>query len=250
MDLRESIGLPIKSDEKTIQFNTTEISVKNTFIFKTVDVKHVLNKQDLRKENIEVFRVYENVKKVEDKELWDSIGFDIILIQPGYLGNENMKTIGYYRSFAENGFRYPEIYQVAEGYIEFFLQQHRDNHEQVKDAVMIRAQKFDLVVIPPSYGITLINPSEKKTVVARIRAIDAEQGIDKYKQTAGECYYRTVEGKWEFNENYEEIPVLRLEAPQNIWKSMKRGIPIYTSYIYNPKRFKSLVEPNPAEFIL
>jgi glucose-6-phosphate isomerase len=249
MNLREYIGLPIASDNKTIKYNSNEIDVKSVIITETKDIEFFLKEKDSLKEE-EVFRVYQTIRSIEDKELWDDISFDIIVIQPGKLGKEYMKTIGYYRSCAENGYCYPEVYQIAEGYVEFFLQQPSQSHEKIKDAVMIRAQRFDVIVVPPAYGVTLINPSEKKAIIARIRAMKTEEISKQYKQTHGECYYRMENDKWDFNETYEEIPMLRLEEPQNKWKSLKRGIPIYASYTYNPKRFNGLVKPDPFEFIL
>lgn len=252
MDIRDSIGLPIESDEDKISYNSHEVDVKSIIPFQKKDLSDYVKEPNWGKneESQEVFRLYQEVRRIEDKELWDDIQFDVIVIWSGILGEEYNKTIGYYRSVAENGYRYPEIYQMAEGYAEFFLQQSRDKHEQIKEALMIRAQKHDLIVIPPMYNVTIINPSEKKNVIARLRAVDVEEITDDYKKTKGECYYRLEEGKWEFNSNYEEIPALRLERPQNQWKSLKRGIPIYASYIHNPRRFRCLVEPDPVDFTL
>ena len=251
MDMRESIGLPIESTEEGISYNSSEVAIKSVIHYKKKDLRNFLKDQtwDIKEEKQEVYRLYQEIKKVEDKEFWGDIQFDIILIWPGYLGAEYHKTISYQRSTAENGFRFPEIYQMAEGYAEFFLQQPKDEHKQVKEATMIRAQKFDLIIVPPSYDVTIINPSEKKNVVSRLRATDVKEITENYRRTKGECYYKLAEGKWDYNSNYEEIPALRLKEPQNQWKSLKRGIPIYSSYIYNPKKFKSLVEPNPMEFI-
>lgn len=252
MDIRENTGLPIESDEGKITFNSSEIAVKNIITFQKKDLRNFVKKPtwEENEENEGVFQLYQEIKKIEDKEYWDDIQFDIIVICPGFLGEEYNKTIGYCRSMAENGFRFPEIYQIAEGYAEFFLQQSRDKHEQIKEAIMIRAQKHDLIVIPPSYNVTIINPSEKKNIISRLRAVDVEEVTADYEKTKGECYYRLEEGKWEFNSNYEEIPVLKLETPQNQWKSLKRGVPIYASYVINPRRFRSLIEPDPMEFSL
>lgn len=252
MDIRDSIGLPIESNEESISYNSNEIDVKNIISYKKKDLQNFVKEciWESQEEEQDVFRLYQEVKKVEDKEFWTDIQFDIIVILSGLLGEEYNKTIGYQRTEAENGFRFPEIYQMVEGYAEFFLQQPRDKHEQIKDAIMVRAQKFDLIVVPSSYNATILNPSEKKNIIARIRATDAEEITAHYERTKGECYYKLHEGKWDFNSNYEEIPVLRLEEPQNQWKSLKRGIPIYTSYIYNPKRLYCLVEPDPAEYVI
>ncbi len=252
MDLRESLGLPVESENTVLQYDNNEISVKNIFVYKVKDIESSLSQKEWEgKDNDEeVFRVYEGLRRVEDKELWDTIRFDVIIIQPGHLGANYKSTPGYYRSVAENGYNYPEIYQVVDGYAEFLLQQPGEKHELVKDAIMLRVQKFDAIIIPPVYGVSIINPSEKQTILARIRADEAKEITERYERTEGTCYSRRVEGRWEYNENYEEIPQLRLGEPQNKWKTVKRGIPIYASYVYRPKHFRSLVEPDPAEFLL
>lgn len=251
MDLRESLGLPIESNDFALIYDTNEISVKDLIVYKIKEIKKSL---DLNKwegsEEEEVFRVYEGLKKVEDKELWDKIRFDVIIIQSGKINNNYKSTLSYYRSIADNGYNYPEIYQIGEGYAEFLLQQPGEKHEQVKDAIIIRAQKFDVMVIPPIYGLSIINPSEKKTILARIRASEAKEITEEFTKTKGTCYRRREGGRWDYNEYYEEIPQLRLGEPKSKWKTIKRGIPIYTSYVYNPKYFHTLIEPDPAEFQL
>ena len=252
MELRESIGLPIESNDQGLQYSDHEVSVKNLIISKVKDIESELAHPDWegKEEEEEVFRVYQYVRKIEDKELWDDIRFDILFIPPGKMGEIYNRTSGYYRSVAENGYQFPEIYQVADGYAEFFLQQPGEKHEKVKDALMIRVQKFDALIIPPVYGVTIINPSEKPVVLTRIRADDAKEIKTEYEKTKGACYERSDEGRWIYNENYEEIPNLRLGEPQNKWKTIKRGIPIYASYVYRPKHFRPLVEPDPAEFLV
>ncbi len=252
MDLRESTGLPIVSEEIALKYSENEISVKGIQIIKTEDVSSFLLNTEWKGKDKEkeVYRIYHGIRKVEDKHFWDVMRFDFIIIQTGKLGEEYNKTTGYYRSIAGTGYRFPEIYQVVEGYSEFLLQQSSEYHEKIKDAVMIRAQKFDVVVVPPSYGVTIINPSEQKTVLARIRSDDAKELKTDYEKTKGECYVKEEDGRWTYNENYHEIPNLRLEPPQNKWRSLKRGIPIYSIYIYKPKIFAPLLEPDPADYIL
>ena len=252
MDLRESLGLPVESDEVGLIFDNNEIAVKNILIYKVKDVESSLEQLNWEGKDgeEEVFRVYEGVRRVEDKELWDDIRFDILIIQPGRIGENCASSLGYYRSVAENGYTYPEILQVVDGYAEILLQQPGEKHEQAKDALLIRVQKFDVIIVPPIYGITIFNPSEKRTIISRMRADEAKEILEPFEKTKGACYQRKTEGRWEFNSNYEEIPQLRLGEPQNKWKTVKRGIPLYASYVYRPKHFQTLVEPDPVEFTL
>ena len=251
MDLRDILGLPIESNETTITFTDAEITFKSLFIQNLAEFKSILELDvDENGDELEVYRTYERIRKIQDKELWNDITYSLVVLQSGQLNGNYFNTIGYYRSFAENGYCYPEIFQLAEGYAEFLLQQPRENHEQVKDVVVIRLQKYDILVVPPSYGVTIINPSDKKTIISRIRASDAEEIKEPFHNTKGGCYSRFAERKWDYNPNYDEIPNLRLGEPQNKWKSLKRGIPIYSSYAYNPRYFKTLIEPDPSLFIL
>ncbi len=251
MDLRDVLGLSIESNEFTIAYNNAEITSKSLFIQNLAEHNRIFEiDKDETEKDLEVYRIYEGIRKIQDKELWNDIEYSILILQSGQLNGRYFNTIGYYRSFAENGYRYPEIFQLAEGYAEFLLQHPRENHEQIKDVVVIRMQKYDILAVPPSYGVTIINPSDKKSIISRIRASDAEELKEPYHTTKGGCYYKLAEEKWDYNPDYEEIPNLRLGVPQNKWKSLKRGIPIYTSYVYNPRYFKSLIEPDPSLFIL
>ncbi|MHA1345588.1 MAG: glucose-6-phosphate isomerase family protein [Candidatus Heimdallarchaeaceae archaeon] len=251
MDLRDILGLPIESNETTITFTDAEITFESLFIQNLAEFKSILELDvDENGDELEVYRTYEGIRKIQDKELWNDITYSLVVLQSGQLNGNYFNTIGYYRSFAENGYCYPEIFQLAEGYAEFLLQQPRENHEQVKDVVVIRLQKYDILVVPPSYGVTIINPSDKKTIISRIRASDAEEIKEPFHNTKGGCYSRFAERKWDYNPNYDEIPNLRLGEPQNKWKSLKRGTPIYSSYAYNPRYFKTLIEPDPSLFIL
>ncbi|MHA1852198.1 MAG: glucose-6-phosphate isomerase family protein [Candidatus Heimdallarchaeaceae archaeon] len=250
-DLREYVGLPIRLSDKGLEKEENIVSIKNekTYTGKELQIVTLDEIEDDIKESV-IYKVYEDVRAVEHKEMWKEVRFDIVVIWPRRLGKEYGKIIGYYRSIADNGYHYPEIYQVVEGYAEFLLQQPGEKHEKVKKVVTIRAQKQELIVIPPAYGVTIINPTTEKAVLSRIRARDAEEITKEYERTKGECYYRIEKGKWIPNKNYEELPMLRLEEPQNKWKIMKRGIPIYEAQIYNPKTTETLVYPDPTEFII
>lgn len=250
MELRDALGLPITSDGFKLTYNESEVTSKNLIPFYLKDVAKVFPSNEKQDNNVEIYRVYENVRNVHEKEAWAGFDFDLIVLHPGMLSNVYNKTLGYYRSFAENGFRYPEVIQVADGYIELFLQKPSEMHTRIMDAVLIRAQKYDLISIPPAYGVTIINPSEKVSIVSRIRSSEVEEDKESYFSTKGECYYRHAEGRWDYNANYEEIPPLRLGEPQNKWKPFKRGTPIYLSFIYNPKVKNDLTVPDPVQFIL
>jgi len=250
MELRESLGLPIAFEEGQLQYNDNEVTIKTVQRYTEKDLEKIFRDKKTEKENKELYRVYKEVRKIEDKELWEEVCFDIIVIKPGKIGKEYVKTRGYYRTIAENGYRFPEILQIVEGYAEVLLQQPSEKHEKVKEAILVRMQKMEILAVSSNYGVTIINPSNKNAVIARIRAKEAKEITKDFEETRGGCYYGMEGGKWEFNENYEEIPNLRLEPPQNKWKSLKRGIPIYSIYTYKPRMFAPLLKPDPLDYLL
>ena len=248
MSLREFLGLSFEYTNGELQYNSKEIYIKDIIIYETKELIPFTSKLDNAVK--EIYRIYKEIYKIEDKESWSEGEFSIIIVQNGMLGREYNKVKGYYRNKAENGINYPEVFQVVEGYVEFLLQQPGDSHTKIKDAAMVRLQRSEILVIPPSFGLTIINPSEKPAIISRLRASETQEIYDNFKETKGECYLRVEGGKWDYNDRYEEIPILRLVESQLKWKTIKRGIPIYNSYVYNPNLLRTLIEPNPLEFVL
>ena len=98
MNLREYIGLPIERKENELSYNENEISVKNIVSIKIKDLQSYLKKEkwDENDKVTEIYKVYEDVKAIEHKEVWELAIFDVLLINPMILGNECAKTISYY----------------------------------------------------------------------------------------------------------------------------------------------------------
>ncbi len=252
MVLNENLGLPIASKEDELLLPEHLVETKGIISYKGNDLKTLTKKQkwtEKEKEEL-IYKTYLDVKRIEDKSYWEKVQFDILMILSGKIGNEFKKTRAYYRSIADNGVHYPEVFQVAEGYIEFFLQKPTKKHTIVNDIVVIRAQKMDIIAVPPSYGVTLINPADKNAVVGRIRSREVEEIVEPFEETQGESYYKLTDGRWEYNAKYDEIPMLKLEPTQNSWRHMKRGTPVYESQIKHPNAVAPLVIPNPLDFNL
>ncbi|MHA1304202.1 MAG: glucose-6-phosphate isomerase family protein [Candidatus Heimdallarchaeaceae archaeon] len=249
MVFRDIIGLTIDSFDEELHFNRELIHTKGMFEYKVADLPFRKEATEEGKDKI-VFKHYSDIYLNKEKALWDYVIFDVFLILPGFHAGEFHHIPGHYRNIADNGFHFPEIYQVVEGYGEFLLQQPSIKHEQVKDCILHRCQIRDIVVVPPSHGVTIINPSEKKTVIVRLRARDAEDITSPFTNTKGACYYREQDNKWDYNDAYEELPAMRLLPPPTKWKIIQRGIPIYRSYVENPWLAKSLIAPNPTEYVV
>ena len=66
MDLRESTGLPIVSEETALKYSENEISVKGIQIIKTEDVSSFLLNTEWKGKDKEkeVYRIYHGIRKV------------------------------------------------------------------------------------------------------------------------------------------------------------------------------------------
>ncbi len=248
MIFRDILGLPISYIEQELVFNRELIYAKKTKSYSTTDLALRGDKGDDREHGL-VYKQYPDVYLVQDKVFWEDIVFDIFMIYTGFQGEEFNQIPGHYTSIAPNGFHYPELYQIIEGYAEFVLQQPNESHERVKDAILYRANSRDIIIVPPTHGVTIINPSDKNTIIARIRGREAEDVRKPFTDTHGACYYREKNNKWSYNTNYQEIPTLRLLPTPDKWKIFHRGLSIYQTIVNNPGISKRFIEPIASDFI-
>lgn len=174
------------------------------------DMKNVLCDQTWAKTapNSEIYFVRRGIKKRGE------LRYDITIIPPRLLGKEFAKTKGH-----EHSGNYGELYITLNGKAIYLLQKYRNN--KIEDVYAVKAGKGDIVVIPPKYSHTTINPSSKEKLETanwldeKSRHIYAL--IDK---KHGACYYYTMEG-WLKNKNYGKVPRLHFKRPL---KSMPRDL--------------------------
>lgn len=136
--------------------------------------------------------------------------YDITVIPPRMLGSEYTKTIGHYHpEVPGTDVSYPEIYQVLEGSATYLLQ--KVEHEEgdiVLDVAVIKAEKGDIVIVPPRYGHVTINASEKTLEMANWVCRDFSSIYEPIKRLCGASYFLLKDG---FSKNplYREIPPIR-----------------------------------------
>ena len=198
--------------------------------------------------NLVLYGMYRNLFKLQHQKSFQSIRFDITVIPPLLLGHELVKTAGHYHSIAETGLPYPEIYQVAHGTAHYLLQKPKPETTQLEDVVLINAVAGDVVVIPPGYGHITINPGDDPLVMANLVARSTVSDYKPIKQLHGGAYFETKDYQFLKNEHYEYVPELRRVKPPNTFISLKKGIPIYTSYIQDPSALNCLETPKKQIF--
>lgn len=150
--------------------------------------------------NKELYEVHRRLKTDGD------LRYDVTVIKPAMLGKEFVRTKGNMNS---EGFQ--ELYTVLEGEAVFFMQKLEEN--KAHDAMAIRAEAGDWVIVPPHYWIVTINPSKEEVLeTGNWVSEKTENHYKELEKVGGPCYFYTEVG-WVKNKNYDKIPPLRLEEP-------------------------------------
>lgn len=174
------------------------------------DIKDLIYCKDWLKktENIPLYYIYRDLSLTEDdrkKILSNCLRYDVTIIPPRTLGTEYTKTAGHYHPH-----NYTEVYEVIEGEAHFLFQKGID---KLEDVVLIKAKERDKVIIPPGYGHITINPSKNVLKLANWVSRNFLAIYDPIKKREGGAYYETVDDIIR-NENYEEVPELRVIKPR------------------------------------
>lgn len=170
--------------------------------------------------------------------------YDITRIPPGMLGSEYIKTVGHYHPpVPGTDVSYPEIYQVLEGSAIYLLQKVEPGEEDiVLDIAVIKADKGDLVLVPPGYGHVTINASDKTLEMANWVCRDFSSVYEPIKRLSGAAYFLLKDG-FVKNPLYRDFPPIRYTAPLGIEElGLNSGEMMY-ELIYNADRLRFLTAP-------
>ena len=166
------------------------------------DMKAVLYDQTWAKKapNLELYYMYRGLKRK------NGLRYDMTVIPPRFLGQEFAKTKGH-----EHLSNYGELYIILQGQGIYLMQKYQN--KQIKDICAVKAKKGEVVIIPPYYGHTTINPSKKQTLKTA-NWLDERSGhvYDVISKKQGLCYYYTKKG-WIKNKKYAKISKLRFKKP-------------------------------------
>ena len=167
--------------------------------------------------NRDVYYMFRDLAKSNsdlEKIKANHLRYDITIIPPAMLGSEYIKTVGHYHPRVPGtNLSYPEIYQVLEGSATYLLQKVKDGEEDlVLDVVVIKAEKGDLVLVPPGYGHVTINASEETLKMANWVCRDFSSVYEPIKRLSGASYFLLKDG-FVKNPLYKNIPPIRYLKP-------------------------------------
>jgi glucose-6-phosphate isomerase len=156
-----------------------------------------------------LYEMFRGVSKTREDQEWLSthqIRFDVTRIPARTICREWVKTKGHYHPLSPDGLSYPEIYEVLEG-AAYYLLQKRD----LSDIILIRAEKGDLILIPPNYGHVTINPTSETLTMANLVSSAFSSDYLPYEQMKGGAYYLFADGTMKKNKVYPaDIPEIRI----------------------------------------
>jgi glucose-6-phosphate isomerase len=152
-----------------------------------------------RAPNLKLYYIYRGVKEK------NGLRYDITVIPAQMLGKEFVKTKGH-----QHINEYGEVYIILKGKGIFLLQKTKNS--KVEDVYAIKAKKGEVIVIPPFYAHTTINPTKKELKIGNWIAKKCKNIYEKIQKMGGFCYYYTSSG-WMKNKKYSKIPKLHFKKP-------------------------------------
>ena len=162
----------------------------------------------------QLYYIYRGLRDIKDEDIirGNKLRYDIIVIRPGKLGNELMKTAGQNHRGGHG-----ELYEVVYGEA-WCLLQKKDvkNSRIIEDVILVKAAPGDKVVIPPEYGHTLINTGKTHLVVSRWVSSEFSPEYELYKMEGGAAYFvfeDSLGERFEANPYYQEVPKMRVARP-------------------------------------
>lgn len=201
--------------ERVLEFGNVRLQPSIRTLF---DMESVIYDRGWLKgaDNLELYYMYRELSLSKNDAILmkeHGLRYDITIIPPRMLGCEYVKTAGHYHPHVPGtAVSYPEIYEVLSGEAHYLMQKPENNSV---DAVLIKAQSGDKVIIPPGYGHLTINASNKVLKMANWVARDFESIYEPVREKGGGMYFMLADGIVK-NLSYDNVPELRLLEPANI----------------------------------
>ena len=194
-----------------------------------------------------LYFMYRDLSRTDADRAWlhkKTLQYDITVIPPKTLCGEYVKTKGHYHPDAPSGVGYPEVYEVLIGEARYLLQDR-----SVQNAMLIRAQEGEKVLVPPGYGHVTINASSHTLVMANLVCSAFSSEYKAYEANHGAAYYLMLGEQVVINSHYPSPPILREgRSTQSTGLALVEGVSLYDlvegredlSFLAQPERFLHL----------
>jgi glucose-6-phosphate isomerase, archaeal len=227
-----------------LEFGTKRVKPNVRMLFDMLDV--IYDRKWLSgADNFELYYMYRDLSLSKNDArvvMEHGLRYDITIIPPRMLGCEFIKTAGHYHPrIPGKDVTYPEVYEVLSGEARYIMQQ--PDNDSIKDAILVKAQQGDKVIIPPGYGHLTVNASNKVLKMANWVARDFESIYSPIKEKCGGAYFILQNGIVK-NLKYDNIAELRFSKPTNIRETgFVKKEEIY-GLVKDIEKLKFLTEPH------
>jgi glucose-6-phosphate isomerase len=179
--------------------------------------------------------------------------FGLVLLPPGNIGGEYIKTHGHYHSCMPGSqIGFPEVYTHYFGEL-YLLMQRRTapSSTRLDDCLLYKMIPGQSIMIPPGYAHILINPSTQPGLMAGLYSLDSVHDYPPIDRMRGAGYYLVERDGHESilpNPCYTDLPTLRelTQLDSSPFAPPDTVNPLYTSFVTNPDRYAFLFEPDAA----
>ncbi len=209
INLQKVSGLPIllNTEKMELKFDGDFAPMKK--IERSLEeLRLVLKNPETKNAPDPVYYVWRGValKNEEEKIKKSGLRLDLILMPPGKIDDEFVKTAGHYH------LPYPEMYFILYGRAYIFTQSYDKNPKVIESAFLTEAGAGEQVFIPRGFGHNTINVFDEPLVFATLMDPAAIDDYESYKNTGGASYYFLDNGNLVDivkNPHYESVPELK-----------------------------------------
>ena len=219
---------------------------------------------DLRNQSVSAARralywIYRGAVLEADQEKMGRAGlrYDLLVMPPGKLGEEFVKTKGHYNSLkAGTDVSYPQLLEISHGEAFLILQRPSADPARLLELYLFSVGRGDKVIVPPGFGAVVVNPGKEVLVCSSWQAAVNEESAEAYEVLGGAGYYvaessrlsREGDTKKDFefapNLNYKLLPKLQeagvRELPQF---DLRSALPMYFTGMRDPQSLDFLINP-------
>jgi len=198
---------------------------------KTIDdLREVLCQPKIKNKKKIVYKVWRNQKNK------NGLRYDITVLSPVSLGREFSKTHGHYHQKQES-----ELYEILKGKAIFLFQKPGKTPLKIKECYAVLAEENNCVVVPSGFGMTMINPTNKKLKVGNWVGNKVKNNYIFYRRAKGASYYCLKDkNKIKFvpNRHYQKIAPLQIVKPKPFPSRLKN-----LNFLKQTAKYKKLLTP-------
>jgi glucose-6-phosphate isomerase, archaeal len=252
LDVSSFAGFDLQLDTDTLQLETDSGIVFERTTRTAGRLKCVLRFPDAVAPDLALYYMYNIIHAPEHIQIkldCYHLTFSPVLLPPGKVGREFIKTNGHYHPpIPGSSYTYPEIYTQLYGKLFLFLQRRNPSApETPEDCVLLEMRPGVTITIPPGYAHVLINASDDLALMAGLYNVTFGPDYAEVERHRGLAYY-ILHGNdgiiVEPNPKYVDAPPLRrpVDIIGTCFAPFDPGVPLWQSFLASSSSYAFLSE--------